>query len=131
MWDGYLGAITAFLAAHPTVEANVVIDRFHVARSYRDDFDKLRMQELRRLRRELPEATYQEGPRHALGIAHNMPISMMMVGDAPPFHSAMPAQAPARRANRNFQHGPEPDPRTEVGRKRWAARALLRDSTIN
>jgi len=60
MWDGYLGAIADFLTAHPAVKANVVIDRFHVARSYRDDFDKLRMQELRRLRRELPEATYQE-----------------------------------------------------------------------
>ncbi|MBK8905432.1 MAG: transposase [Anaerolineaceae bacterium] len=60
MWDGYLGAIADFLTAHPQVEAKVVIDRFHVARSYRDDFDTLRMQELRRLRRELPEATYQE-----------------------------------------------------------------------
>jgi transposase len=60
MWDGYLGAIADFLTAHPAVKANVVIDRFHVAQNYRDDFDKLRLQELRRLRRELPEATYQE-----------------------------------------------------------------------
>lgn len=60
MWDGYLGAIADFLAAHPAVKANVVIDRFHVARNYRDDFDKLRQQELRRLRQELPEATYKE-----------------------------------------------------------------------
>jgi len=60
MWDGYLGAIADFLAAHPEIEANVVIDRFHVARNYRADFDKLRKQELRRLRQELPEATYRE-----------------------------------------------------------------------
>lgn len=60
MWDGYLGAIADFLTAHPEVEANVVIDRFHVAKNYRADFDKLRKQELRRLRQELPEATYKE-----------------------------------------------------------------------
>jgi transposase len=60
MWDSYLGAIADFLAAHSDVEAKVVIDRFHVARNYRNDFDKLRKQELRRLRQELPEATYKE-----------------------------------------------------------------------
>lgn len=60
MWDGYLGAIADFLAAHPEVKAKVVIDRFHVAKNYREDFDKLRKQELRRLKKELPAATYQE-----------------------------------------------------------------------
>ncbi|MEZ4644322.1 MAG: transposase [Chloroflexota bacterium] len=60
MWDGYLGAIYDFLTAHPETEAKVVIDRFHVARNYREDFDKLRKQELHRLRQELPEATYKE-----------------------------------------------------------------------
>ena len=60
MWDGYLGAITGFLTAHPEIEAKVVIDRFHVAQNYRADFDKLRKQELRRLRQELPETIYKE-----------------------------------------------------------------------
>jgi transposase len=60
MWDGYLGAIADFLATHPEVKAKVVIDRFHVAKNYREDFDKLRKQELRRLKKELPEASYQE-----------------------------------------------------------------------
>lgn len=60
MWDGYLGAIADFMAAHPALKAKVVIDRFHVAKNYRDDFDQLRKQELRRLRQELPEATYKE-----------------------------------------------------------------------
>lgn len=59
MWAGYLGAVAVFLAAHPQVEAKVVIDRFHVAQNYRADFDKVRKQELRRLRQELPEATYK------------------------------------------------------------------------
>lgn len=57
MWDGYLGAIADFLTAHPHIKAKVVIDRFHVAQNYRADFDKLRKQEMRRLRQELPEAT--------------------------------------------------------------------------
>ena len=60
MWKGYLSAIADFIGAHPDVEARVVIDRFHVAQTYRDDFDTLRKQELRRLRKELPKATYKD-----------------------------------------------------------------------
>lgn len=60
MWDGYLSAIADFIDAYPEVSANLVIDRFHVAKNYRDDFDTLRKKELRRLRQELPEATYKE-----------------------------------------------------------------------
>ncbi|MFQ5399955.1 MAG: ISL3 family transposase [Anaerolineae bacterium] len=60
MWDGYLGAIAAFMTAHPDIKAKLVIDRFHVAKTYRDDFDTLRKKEMRRLRQELPEATYKE-----------------------------------------------------------------------
>jgi len=65
MWDGYLSAIADFIAVHPDVKAKVVIDRFHVAKNYRADFDTLRKKELRRLRKELPEATYKE-------VAHGM-----------------------------------------------------------
>jgi transposase len=60
MWDGYLGAIAEFIQAHPEVKARIVIDRFHVAQNYRDDFDTLRKQEFRRLRQQLPEETYKE-----------------------------------------------------------------------
>jgi transposase len=60
MWTGYLSAIQEFLEAHPTVEAKVVIDRFHVAKNYREAFDKLRKKERRRLKQELPPETYQE-----------------------------------------------------------------------
>lgn len=60
MWQGYLSAITEFIDIHPEVEAKVVIDRFHVAQTYRDDFDTLRRKELRRLHTELPQAIYQE-----------------------------------------------------------------------
>ena len=65
MWDGYLGAAAEFIAAFPEVQADIVIDRFHVARSYRDDFDTLRKKEMRRLRQELSPASYQE-------VAHGM-----------------------------------------------------------
>lgn len=60
MWEGYLGAAADFIAAHPEVKARIVIDRFHVAQNYRQDFDALRKQEFRRLRQELPEETYKE-----------------------------------------------------------------------
>jgi len=65
MWHGYLGAIADFIAAHPDVKAKIVIDRFHVAQNYRDDCDTLRKKEMRRLRKELPEATYKD-------VAHGM-----------------------------------------------------------
>ena len=60
MWDGYLGAIADFLTAYPGVKARIVIDRFHVAKNYRADFDTLRKKEMRRLKQELPKATYQD-----------------------------------------------------------------------
>lgn len=65
MWHGYLGAIADFIAAHPDVKAKIVIDRFHVAKNYRDDFDTIRKKEMCRLRKELPEAIYK-------AVAHGM-----------------------------------------------------------
>lgn len=51
MWEGYVSA-----AAEVLPQATVVIDRFHVARHYRDAVDELRKHEVRRLKEELPEA---------------------------------------------------------------------------
>jgi transposase len=59
IWDAYLGAAAEFIEAH-NIQAQIVIDRFHVAKNYRANFDNLRKQELRRLRRELPKETYKE-----------------------------------------------------------------------
>jgi len=50
LWEGY---ITAVQQALP--DATIVIDRFHIARHYRDAVDALRKQELRRLKQELPK----------------------------------------------------------------------------
>jgi transposase len=65
MWEGYLSALADFIEAHPEIDAKLVIDRFHVAKNYRADFDTLRKQELRRLRKELPEDIYKD-------VAYNM-----------------------------------------------------------
>ena len=60
MWEGYLAAIEEYIATHDDVVARVVIDRFHVAQHYREDFDQLRKQELKRLKKELPQETYDQ-----------------------------------------------------------------------
>ncbi len=54
MYASYLLAAQAVLPKVP-----IVIDRFHVAKQYRDEVDKLRTQELKRLKQELPKAVYQ------------------------------------------------------------------------
>lgn len=58
MWEGYANAVTEFAAAHAEVSLEVVVDRFHVAKNYRECVDTLRKQECRRLKKELPEAEY-------------------------------------------------------------------------
>ena len=50
IWEGYITAVQEVLP-----EATLVIDRFHVARHYRDAVDELRKQEVRRLKKELPK----------------------------------------------------------------------------
>jgi transposase len=60
MWEGYLTAIEDDIAAHDDVVAHLVIDRFHVAQHYRADFDRLRKQALKRLKKALPKETYDQ-----------------------------------------------------------------------
>ena len=54
MYEGYTEAVRQELD-----QARIVIDRFHVAEKYRDAADKLRKQELRRLKSELSEKEYK------------------------------------------------------------------------
>lgn len=54
MWEGYVNAVKEFAAAHDDVTLTVVIDRFHVAKHYRDGVDQLRKRECRRLKATLP-----------------------------------------------------------------------------
>ena len=49
-----------FDKAHAEVSIVVVVDRFHVAKNYREGVDHLRKQECRRLKKELSEAEYIE-----------------------------------------------------------------------
>jgi transposase len=60
MWEGYANAVKEFSADHTEVSIAVVVDRFHVAKNYRDCVDKVRKQERRRLKKLLPEIEYQE-----------------------------------------------------------------------
>ena len=50
IWEGYITAVQEVLPA-----ATIVLDRFHVARYYRDAVDELRKQEVRHLKKELPK----------------------------------------------------------------------------
>jgi transposase len=60
MWEGYLQAASDFTDEHDDVEAEIVVDRFHVAENYRDSFDTLRKRELKRLKRKLSEEQYEQ-----------------------------------------------------------------------
>jgi transposase len=53
MWKAYINAVKEVLG-----QAVVVVDRYHVAKKYRDCADTLRKKELRRLKAELSEAEY-------------------------------------------------------------------------
>jgi transposase len=55
IYDGYIQAAREVLP-----EAEIVIDRFHVAKNYHEGVDRLRQQEMRRLKEELPESAYDE-----------------------------------------------------------------------
>jgi transposase len=56
--DMYEGFVRAIKEEVPWAE--IVIDRFHIARAYRDCADTVRKQELKRLKRVLPKAEYAE-----------------------------------------------------------------------
>lgn len=70
MWEGYVSAVQEVL---PT--ATLVIDRFHVARHYRDGVDQLRKQEVRRLRASLPEEQ-QDDLKHILWPSRKHPADL-------------------------------------------------------
>jgi len=55
MYEGFAEAVREELN-----HARIVIDRFHVARAYRDGLDDLRKQELKRLKEELPASDYKQ-----------------------------------------------------------------------
>ena len=72
MWEGYVTAIEEFIAAHPDVTACLVIDRFHVAQQYRDDFDDFRKAEFRQMKKTLPPETYDQDCKGTLWLLrHN------------------------------------------------------------
>ena len=59
MWEGYLNAIEEFIESRDTVKADLVADRFHVAKQYRECVDAVRKQECRRLRSQMDTKAYE------------------------------------------------------------------------
>jgi transposase len=55
IWDGYITAVEEVLPS-----STIVLDRFHVARHYRDGVDALRKQEIKRLKKELPKEAQED-----------------------------------------------------------------------
>ena len=55
MYDGFVNA-----AQEALPNAKIVVDRFHVAKAYRDCADAVRKQELKRLKKELSEDEYKQ-----------------------------------------------------------------------
>ena len=56
MWKHYIAAVEEVFGD----EVEITVDRYHVANKYRQAADKLRQKELRRLKKELPEAEYKQ-----------------------------------------------------------------------
>lgn len=56
MYEGYLNAVKEALGE----QVEIVIDRFHVAQTYRKGADTLRKQEQKRLKKEMRESEYQQ-----------------------------------------------------------------------
>ena len=59
MWEGYVNAVKEFAAAHPHISIKVTVDRYHVAKNYRDCVDKVRKRECRRLKKQLSASEYE------------------------------------------------------------------------
>ena len=55
LWEAYISAVREELP-----QARIVIDRFHVAKHYRECADTVRKQEVKRLRKELPKAQAEQ-----------------------------------------------------------------------
>ena len=71
MWEGYLTGLEQFIKIHQ-LDAQIVIDRFHVALHYRDGFDTLRKKELKRLKETLSDSVYERDCHGALWLLrHN------------------------------------------------------------
>jgi transposase len=56
MYEGFINAAKEVFSK----KVKIVVDRFHVAKLYRGSVDKLRVKELKRLKKELPEQEYKK-----------------------------------------------------------------------
>jgi transposase len=56
MYDGFINAAKEVFPK----KVMIVVDRFHLAKSYRNELEKLRKKEMKRLKKELSEEKYKE-----------------------------------------------------------------------
>lgn len=56
MWEGYINAAREVFGEN----VSIVVDRFHVAKSYREAVDRLRKSEMKRLKQELSDDDYKQ-----------------------------------------------------------------------
>lgn len=59
MWEGYINAIEEEFNGEKQ-QVKVVIDRFHVAKNYRECLDDVRKVEMKRLQKELSKSDYEK-----------------------------------------------------------------------
>lgn len=71
MYDGFVNAAKEVFGK----KINVVIDRFHVAKQYRNGFESLRKTELKRLKKELHEDEYKK-LKNIMWILRKAPIEL-------------------------------------------------------
>ena len=93
MWEGFVNAIDEFINEHDDVTASPVVDRFHLAKNYREDFDDLRKKEIKRLKKELPSETYDTDCKGMLWLLRKN-------------HSALDSDE-CQRLRRLFSHSPD------------------------
>lgn len=79
MWEGYITSLEEFIHKY-SLKAKVTIDRFHVAKQYREGFDELRKKETRRLKKELSEQQYKEECKGILWLSRYNPDALKEEG---------------------------------------------------
>lgn len=80
MWEGYLTSLEEYIHKYD-LKAKVTIDRFHVAKQYREGFDELRKKETRRLKKELPKSRYKEECKGILWLSRYNPTLLEKEGN--------------------------------------------------
>jgi transposase len=75
MYDGYINAVKEIFSA----KVNIIIDRFHVAKNYRNAIDSVRKQEMKRLKIDLSDEDYKKLKNVMWLLRKNIMYSVMTI----------------------------------------------------